>query len=106
MYRGTTPTLRFTLPFPCEEIDVCSIAFSQKLTPYADESELIFEKKLSDCSVSEKNLTLTLSEEDTLKLRSDTEVEIQLRVACGEARLASPIFKKPAERILKDGPLI
>lgn len=96
MYRGTTPTLKFTLPFACSEISLCSVAISQ-------DGELILEKKLSDCSMEENILVVTLTEEDTLKLDCRKHAEIQLRIGCGGSRLASNIIRVGVGRILKDG---
>ena len=66
---------------------------------------MVFEKKLSDCSISENVVKLELSESDTLMLSDEKTVEIQLRAAVGEKRMASKIFSVPVERILKDGVL-
>ena len=47
MYRGTTPTLTFTLPFPCDQLSIVSIAFAQKKPSYAKDAEIVLEKALS-----------------------------------------------------------
>lgn len=106
MYRGTTPTITFALPFEASKIDVLSIAFAQKQTPYSKESTLVFEKKLADCTVEGKSILCELTEADTLQLRSDYDVDIQMRVKCAGKWLASKIYTKPVERILKDGCLL
>ena len=105
MYRGTTPTLIFTLPFACEKIDTCSIAFAQREPRYGVQTQVVLEKALTYCVATENDLSLTLSEEDTLKLDSSQDVEIQLRVRCGSVSMASEIFRTPVGRILKDGRL-
>lgn len=97
MYRGTTPTLEFELPFECCEMIKCHIAFSQN-------GEVVLEKTMNDCLQNGKLLSCKLSEEDTLKLDcSESILEIQLRVQCGEEKLASEIIKTQVKRILKDG---
>ena len=97
MYRGTTPTLVFTLPFDCSNITRLNIAFAQN-------EIVILEKTLEDCTVDGKTLSVTLTEEDTLLFDCHKRcVEIQLRVACSESRLASKIIKTSVDRILKDG---
>ena len=97
MYRGTTPILTFTLPFDCSVITLLSIAFSQA-------NELVLEKTLDDCTLDGNKVILPLTEDDTLTLDCTKRcVEIQLRVGCGESRLASKIIKTPIDRILKDG---
>lgn len=103
MYRGTTPTLIFTLPFEASAISVCSIAFAQYSSRYAKEAEVVLEKSLTDCEAEGSTLKLTLSEEETLGLDDNQDVEIQLRVKCGETAMASEIFRTSVGRILKDG---
>lgn len=99
MFRGTTPTLKFTLPFDCSIITLLSIAFSQG-------NKVVLEKTLADCEVNGNRLILKLTEYDTLLLDSSkTWVEIQLRVGVGNDRLASKIMKVEVQRILKDGVL-
>ena len=97
MYRGTTPTLIFTLPFDCSNITKLNIAFAQ-------DEKVILEKELDSCDLNGKTLSVTLTEEDTLLFDCKKRcVEIQLRIGCGESRLASKIIKTSVDRILKDG---
>ena len=103
MYRGTTPTLTFTLPFPCENLDYVSIAFAQKKTDYSADPEMVLEKFLHDCVASGYTLSLTLSEADTLALDDHYLVEIQLRVKYAGVSMASDIITDSVNRILKDG---
>ena len=94
MYRGTTPTFTFTLPIECETISKLSVAFKQG-------GELLFERGLPDVTMSGNVLSCTLTEEETLQLRGDTELQIQLRVGVGSARMASQVFRMPVSQILK-----
>lgn len=97
MFRGTTPTFTFTLPFECNQITALSVCFAQK-------KEVVLEKELGNCSVKDKTVSVTLTEEKTLLFQHEKgAVEIQLRVGCGDARLASNIILVSVERILKDG---
>ena len=105
MYRGTTPTITFTLPFEASKIEVLSIAFAQKKTPYSEHATLVFEKRLSDCVPDGNAVRLTLSEADTLRLECDKEVEIQLRVKYNGVSMASKVYKESVNCILKDGSL-
>ena len=82
MYRGTTPTFTFTLPIECETITKLSVAFKQG-------GKLLFERGLPDVTMSGNVLSCTLTEEETLQLRGDTELQIQLRVGVGSARKCS-----------------
>ena len=98
MYRGTTPTFTFTLPIECETISKLSVVFKQG-------SKVLLERGLADVTMSDKVLSCTLTEEETLQLNSDAELMIQLRVGVGAARMASQVFRVPVSQILKDGAL-
>lgn len=97
MYRGTTPTLTFTLPIEADTITLLNIAFSQRHC-------LAFEKSLEDVEIYDNTISVTLSEEETLQLKSDgSPLEIQLRIGVGASRMASDIFTVSVGRILQGG---
>ena len=97
MYRGTTPTITFTLPFESSRITALNLCFAQQDT-------VVLEKGLADCNLEGNTLKVSLTERETLLF--DTKkgmVEMQLRIGCGDARMASNIMQASVERILKDG---
>ena len=97
MFRGTTPTHTFTLPFDAACITKLNIA-------YAQDGKIVLEKHLQDCQIEGNAVSVTLTESETLLFDSDkTWAEIQLRLGCGEKRMASRIMHITTERILKDG---
>lgn len=96
MIRGTTPTLTFKLPFDCSTIDLINISFAQH-------SKVLLEKDYYDCVINGNEISVTLSEDDTLKFVSGEHAEIQIRVGIGEQRFASQIMKMGVKRVLKDG---
>lgn len=98
MYRGTTPTFTFTLPIECKTITKLSVAFKQG-------GKLLVERGLPDVTMSGKVLSCTLTEEEALQLRAGMELQFQLRVGVGSARMASQVFRVPVNQILKDGAL-
>ena len=99
MIRGTTPTLEFTLPFDTSLIAKMYITITQN-------GIATLEKTLSDCKCSGTSVSLTLTQEDTLRLQqkpySDGEMQIRVRTIAGEA-LASNIMSISVGRILKEG---
>lgn len=97
MIRGTTPTLRFTLPINTDLIEDAYITFSQNRT-------VVFEKGLDDCEVAQRSISVHLTQVDTLELVSECNTEIQIRVktTAGDA-LASKIITVDTGRILKEG---
>ena len=100
MYRGTTPTLLFTLPMDSSRISALHLSFAQK-------GELVLEKTLEDCLLQGNTLQVTLTEQETLLFDEKRGlVELQLRVGCGETKMASNIMQVSVGRILKDGCLV
>ena len=97
MIRGTTPTLKFIIPFDTSLLADAYVTLSQN-------GEIVIEKQLNDCSVDKRKLSVRLTQEETLKLQCDCNTEIQLRAKTleGEA-LASEIFVRDTMRILRDG---
>lgn len=96
MYRGTTPELVFTLPIEAATITALNIALSQCGTVMAS-------RGLDDVEIDGKEIRMTLTEEETLRLRAGFNLSIQLRCGVDESRMASQIFKVPVERILQEG---
>lgn len=99
MIRGRTPTLEFTMPFDTSLIAELYITITQN-------GATALEKTLSDCNCNDTSVSLTLTQEDTLRLEqkpySDSEMQIRVRTIAGEA-LASNIMRIYVGRILKDG---
>lgn len=97
MFRGTTPTLEFAIPFDTSLLAEAFVTLSQNDT-------VIVDKLLQDCKRNARKLSVQLTQEDTLKLDCSckTEVQIRVRTKAGEA-LASNIIVVNTDRILKDG---
>ena len=99
MRRGTTPTIVFHLPFNVSTIHNVEVYFAQ-------DDELIIEKKMSDCILSGTTLSVTLTQADTLAFSTDGNgrVEMQLRFVFTDGSVdATTIIKEKAKKILKDG---
>ena len=99
LIRGTTPTLEFKLPFDTSLIAEMYITITQN-------GVTVLEKNLSDCNCSGTLVLLTLTQEDTLRLKqqpqSNNEMQIRVRTTAGEA-LASDIMSVYVGKILKEG---
>lgn len=94
MKLGATPKHTFTLPFDT------SIIKELKIT-YAQEKKTILEKYLKDCEIKGNEVSLTLSQEETLLFVEKLTVEIQVRVLTqGGEVLTSDIHTIRAERCL------
>ena len=97
MIRGTTPLLAFEIPFDTNLLADAYVTLSQS-------EGIVVEKRLQDCTVDSRRLSVRLTQEETLKLQCDcnTEIQVRAKTKAGEA-LASDIFVVKTERILKDG---
>lgn len=97
MIRGTTPTITIEVDQDCTAFELLEVTFSQ-----AD--EVILTKKINDCAIDGNNITVNLTEEETLLFDCHKNpVKIQIRAGIGKSRLASNIMHTTAEMILKDG---
>lgn len=96
MFQGTTPTLKFHLPFETGTLSEVWITLSQL-------GAEVFTKVLADCTAGADTLEVTLTQQDTLSL-SQSEVSIQLRVRFQDGTAAaSREIRVPVERVLKGG---
>lgn len=97
MYRGTTPTLKFNLPFDVSFINTVWITFSQK-------DKEIFTIETKDCTLNNKTIITKLTQKQTLQLKGSNEVEIQIRILTQEKdALVSNVMKTFVHKILRDG---
>lgn len=95
MIRGTTPTLKFNLPFEVDGITDGYITIAQRGAQNLD-------LPVSRCVRDGKTLTVTLTQAETLSLKT-SRAEIQLRLKFGERVIASKIISADVGKILKDG---
>lgn len=95
MRRGSTPTNTFTV-----DIDLTGATV---FVSYEQSGRVVVEKTGSDLTITPDEITLDLTQEETLKFRPG-EVLIQIRyVFPSGAADASNIIKTTFERIIKDG---
>lgn len=96
MRRGTTPTNTFDVDVDLRQASVMYITYAQK-------GRTVIEKEISDITIEEDKLTVTLTQKETLAL-STGEVEIQIRAKFPEGlAVESNIMKTTASRVLKEG---
>lgn len=73
MIKGTTPKHTFTIPLETSELASIRIIYAQ------DDTQL-FVKEMSDCVLEGKTISVTLTQEETLKFDDTKLAQIQLRV--------------------------
>ena len=101
MYRGSTPTLTFRLPkdIDLSMVDKLRIDFSQA-------NINIFSKDLSECFINGNDISVKLTEEETLRFDSKKNpVKMQLRIGIGEDRIPSDTLYTMVKDIVKEGRL-
>lgn len=95
MIRSTTPTHIFKLPTLVETL-------KDALITYAQNGQIVVEKKLEDCIIDQNKITVKLTQEETNKF-SEGNVKIQMRVlTTGGSAFASQIFTLCCHNVLDD----
>ena len=102
MYRGTTPTLIFNLSknSDLDFDDLTEIWITLKLKTYSKTWEM------TECVLDneEKTITITLTQEDTLKMPSTEHMKAQIRFLMNDGTaLATNIVDVNINDILKEG---
>lgn len=96
MYRGTTPQHIFESDLDLSEAATVYITYEQA-------GKTILEKSKNDITFSEGRMSVTLTQEETLKFDCRfVEIQIRARFADGRA-VASNIITTTANKILKEG---
>lgn len=97
MIRGTTPTNVFAIDLDLTDADVVYITYKQG-------GETVIEKTKSNMTIDAEQITVELTQEETLRLRSPETVQIQIRARFSDgAAVASNIMTATVEQILKNG---
>lgn len=86
MIRGTTPTHTFKLPFDTSNVQNAAVI-------YAQNDAVLFEKQAKDCAMQGDEISVTLTQEETLKFDCHYNAQIQIRVlTTGGQALASGVY--------------
>ena len=83
---GTTPTHVFTVPFKADIIEKLEIV-------YAQSGKAVVTKNIDACKISGNEISVTLTQEDTLSFEDEENIAIRVRVLTNEGEaLASNII--------------
>lgn len=96
VYKGTTPTHSFTLPFDAIDADVIWMTYSQKGREF-----FTFNKE--DLTLNGKEVSVRLTQEHTLMFFAGEELKIQIRALRGVDAICSDEVFLRVKGILKDG---
>lgn len=96
MIRGTTPTFIFDLPFEMATVSDVRVIFAQN-------NRSIVVKSLTDCEIQEKQVSVTLTQEESLKFICGIAIQIQMKVLLnGDTVTASNIRVISCDMVLSD----
>lgn len=97
MIRGTTPTLKFKLPFDTELLAEAWVTFTQL-------GHTVVDKTLADLEKEGDTLVLQLTQDETLMFQHEELVEIQIRARLtDDTAVASQKIRVGVDGILKEG---
>ena len=96
MIRGTTPTHYFTLPFGREMIESIEIGYGQK-------GRVVLVKRTDDCTFNGNEVSVKLTEQESMSFTRGGAVEVQIRVRTPEGDvIASDVITVSCDRCLFD----
>lgn len=96
MIRGTTPTHTFKLPFDASQV-------KEAMVIYAQNDVEVFHKDTFDCTLNGKEISTTLTQDETFMLSHHSNVQIQLRVlTVDDVALASNVQVVSVQKCLND----
>ncbi len=98
MIRGTTPATRLIFKIDLEQLGITSFYITFK-----QDGAVAVEKELKDIQIDKNIATIKLTQEDTLKLKADSVIEVQARIKCGDEVYATKTKKTTIDDILKEG---
>ena len=94
--KGCTCKNTFTIPFKKGDVGVIFITYQQN-------GKIVFEKEIGDCEFSDGIVSVTLTQEDTLKLDDKSIVKMQVRVKLKNGTVTkSKIIETYTDQILKN----
>ena len=85
--RGATPTHTFTIPVNISDIKKVKIIYSQN-------DEIVVQKLINGSDITDENLKIRLTQEDTFKFNCNLPVEIQMRILMEDGETLNSYIKK------------
>ena len=96
MIRGTTPTHTFQIPFNTNLVKEIRVSYAQK-------DVVVVEKSTEDCKLDGMNITVKLTQEETLRFSENVMAALQLRVLLNDGNvLATPVMRLDVGELLQD----
>lgn len=96
MIRGTTPTHTFQIPFNTNLLKEIRISYAQR-------DAVVVEKSTEDCKLDGMNISVKLTQEETLRFSENVVAALQLRVLLNDGNvLATPVLRLDVGELLQD----
>lgn len=95
MFRATTPTHIFVLPFDTSLLQEIRITYQQS-------GKTVLQKTEADCTLTGSEIKVTLTQQETLLFSPDERVSIQLRVLTTTGHVMASEIKKVFARACLD----
>ena len=92
--RGSTPTHSFSIPFDTS-------AITGVLIMYAQGGEEVFRKKTADCTITDHDVSVTLTQSETLSLKAEA-CKVQMVVYSADKALVSNTIEVSVDDILSE----
>jgi hypothetical protein len=78
--RGTTPTHEFELPYPIALVDDIRVVYGQN-------KKAIIVKTINDCTLTEGQISISLTQEETFLFSASKKLEIELRIKLANGKV-------------------
>lgn len=96
MTPGTTPTHYFNLPKVISKDEVAKLRIT-----YEQNGKIVMKKTKDECTFNEKQITVKLKQEETLKFDENASVRMQLKIrTTGGDVIMSKVIKDTADVVL------
>lgn len=97
MLRGTTPTHVFKTNIDLSDAEVIFITYKQQ-------GKILVEKTIDDVTLTAEEVSVKLTQEDTLAFDEHSNVKLQIRARFADGTaVACPVIERPVGDILKEG---
>lgn len=96
MIIGSTPTHTFTLPFDTSLINDLVITYKQN-------DEIVLQKQMSDCIISENKLTTNLTQDETLKFEEGIySVQVKIKTKGDKVTQSVVTYSRVCKSLYKE----
>lgn len=97
--RGTTATHEFSVPYNADEIKTLHIAYGQN-------NKIILSRDKSSAQVSDRNITVSLSQQDTLGFMPEKNIKVEIKLLLNDGQVLSnaeaPVYIRVIDSMIEE----